>query len=59
MILFNENLTLKQLAVNLILNVIVYTIAFVCAYALIALGVRLFGAELVELQNFLGSGKKV
>lgn len=57
MILFNENLTLKQLTLNVVLNVIVYTIAFICAFALISLAIKLWGANLIELQNFLGSGR--
>jgi hypothetical protein len=57
MILFNANLTLKELFINIILNVVVWTIAFVFAFALTGLVLNLWGAELIELQNFLGSGK--
>ena len=57
MILFNQNLTLKQLTVNIILNIIVWTIIFVAVISFTGLFFRLWGADLIELQNFLGSGR--
>jgi hypothetical protein len=57
MILFNPNLTLKELVINLLLNIIVWTVIFVAVISFTGLFFRLWGAELIELQNFLGSGR--